>query len=84
MNKSFKHYPPDDLIHMALSDKISFEEILRKYSLTEKKVKVIMKSHLKPSSYINWRERVKKKQYKHRKKYSFLKNDLWDSKQNTY
>ncbi len=75
MNKSFKESPPDDFIRMALSDKVSFEEIYKKYSLTEKEVKVIMKTHLKLSSYINWRERVKQRQYKHRKKYASFKRD---------
>jgi len=30
---------------------------------------VIMKTNLRHSSYVNWRKRVNKKQYKHRKKY---------------
>lgn len=70
MNKNPKDFPPDDLIRMALSDKVSFEEIFKKHGLSEKEVKVIMKTHLKLSSYINWRKRVKQRQYKHRKKYS--------------
>lgn len=78
MNKSYKEFPPDDLIRMALSDKVSFEEIYKKYSINEKDVKVIMKKHLKLSSYINWRERVKQRQYKHKKKYSSFKGDLGD------
>ena len=69
MSKNDKDFPPDDLIRMALSDKVSFEEIFKKYGLSEKDVKVVMKTHLKLSSYINWRKRVKQKQYKHRKKY---------------
>ena len=69
MSENFKDCPPDDLIRMALSDKISFEEIYKKYCLTEKEVKVIMKTHLKLSSYIIWRKRVKQRQYKHQKKY---------------
>ena len=70
MSKNFKDCPPDDLIRMALSDKVSFEEIYKKYNLTEKEVKIIMKTHLKLSSYINWRKRVKQRQYKHRKKFA--------------
>ena len=73
MSKSFKDCPPDDLIRMALSDKVSFEEIFKKYGLTEKEVKVIMKTHLKLSSYINWRKRVRQRQYKHRKKFAVEK-----------
>lgn len=73
MSKNFKDCPPDDLIRMALSDKVSFEEIFKKYGLTEKEVKVIMKTHLKLSSYINWRKRVRQRQYKHRKKFGVVK-----------
>lgn len=69
MSENSKDCPPDDLIRMALSDKVSFEEIYKKYSLTEKEVKVIMRTHLKLSSYINWRQRVQQRQYKHRKKF---------------
>ena len=69
MSENPKDCPPDDLIRMALSDKISFEEIYKKYGLTEKEVKVIMKTHLKLSSYINWRKRVRQRQYKNRKKF---------------
>ena len=71
MSKCPDFSPPDDLIRMALSDKVSFEEIFRKYGLGEKHVKAIMKKHLKISSYINWRKRVRQRQYKHSKKYSF-------------
>ena len=71
MSENPKDYPPDDLIRMALSDKVSFEEIYKKFCLAEKEVKVIMKTHLKLSSYINWRKRVQHRQYKHRKKFDF-------------
>ena len=60
MSEDPKDSPPDDLIRMALSDKVTFEEIYKKYGLTEKEVKVIMKTHLKLSSYINWRKRLGK------------------------
>ncbi len=73
MSEDPKDCPPDDLIRMALSDKVTFEEIYKKYGLTEKEVKVIMKTHLKLSSYINWRKRVKQRQYKHRKKFALEK-----------
>ena len=75
MSENPKDCPPDDLIRMALSDKVSFEEIYKKYGLTEKEVKVIMKTHLKLSSYINWRNRVQQKQYKHRKKYALSQSN---------
>ena len=75
MSENPKDCPPDDLIRMALSDKVSFEEIYKKYGLTEKEVKVIMKTHLKHSSYINWRKRVQQRQHKHRKKFAFTQSN---------
>ena len=76
MSENSKKGPPDDLIRMALSDKVSFEEIYKKYCLTEKEVKLIMKTHLKHSSYVNWRKRVKQRQYKHRKKFALFQSNL--------
>ena len=73
MSENPKDWPPDDLIRMALSDRVSFEEIYKKYGLTEKEVKVIMKTNLKLSSYVNWRKRVQQRQYKHRKKFALEK-----------
>ena len=75
MSEDPKDCPPDDLIRMALSDKVTFEEIYKKYGLTEKEVKVIMKTHLKLSSYINWRKRVQQRQYKHRKKFALSQSN---------
>lgn len=75
MGENFKYCPPDDLIRMALSDKVSFEEIYKKYGLTEKEVKLTMKTHLRLSSYINWRKRVKRRQYKHQKKYTLSQSN---------
>ena len=75
MSENDTDNPPDDLIRMALSDKVSFEEIYKKYGLSEKEVKVIMKTHLKLSSYIIWRKRVRQRQYKHRKKYALSRSN---------
>tara|TARA_X000000368_G_C23020026_1_gene707508 strand:- start:1009 stop:1266 length:258 start_codon:yes stop_codon:yes gene_type:complete len=61
---------PDDLIYMALSDKVSFEAIYKKYGLREIEVKRIMRSTIKRSSYINWRKRVQRRPHLHKKKYS--------------
>ena len=57
----------EDLIGMAWSDKISFEEIEKKTGISEKKVKNIMRKILKKSSYILWRKRVRGRPAKHRK-----------------
>ena len=75
MSENPKNCPPDDLIQMAISDKVSFEEIYKKYGLIEKEVKLIMKTHLKLSSYINWRKRVRQRQYKHRKKFALSQSN---------
>jgi len=56
-----------DVIGMAWSDKISFEEIKKKTGLLEKEVISIMRKTLKKNSYILWRKRVRGKPGKHRK-----------------
>ena len=58
----------DDVIGMAWSDRISFEEIKKKTSLTEKEVISIMRKNLKKKSYIIWRKRVRGRVSKHKKK----------------
>ena len=58
----------DDVIGMAWSDKISFEEIKKKTGLKENDVISIMRKNLKKSSYILWRKRVRGRSSKHRKK----------------
>tara|TARA_Y100000590_G_scaffold36903_1_gene39892 strand:- start:131 stop:355 length:225 start_codon:yes stop_codon:yes gene_type:complete len=55
-----------DLIGMAWSDKISFEEIKKKTGITEKDVINLMRKTLKKSSYILWRKRVRGRPAKHR------------------
>ena len=58
----------DEVIAMAWSDKISFEEINKKTGLIEKEVISIMRKNLKKKSYIVWRKRVRGRISKHRKK----------------
>ena len=58
----------DEVIGMAWSDKISFEEIKKKIGLTEKEVISIMRKNLKKKSYVVWRKRVRGRISKHRKK----------------
>ncbi len=58
----------DEVIGMAWSDKISFEEIKKKTGLMEKEVVSIMRKNLKKKSYIVWRKRVRGRISKHRKK----------------
>ncbi len=47
-----------DIIEMALSDHTSFEAIRSVYGLSPDQVKVLMRTHLKSSSYRAWRKRV--------------------------
>ena len=56
-----------DVIGMAWSDKISFEEIKKKTGLSESEIISIMRKNLKKSSYILWRKRVRGRPSKHRK-----------------
>tara|TARA_B100001057_G_scaffold490892_1_gene580028 strand:- start:305 stop:508 length:204 start_codon:yes stop_codon:yes gene_type:complete len=49
----------DEIIELALSDKISFKTIRDEYGLREKDVKKIMRKNLKPRSYKVWRKRVR-------------------------
>ena len=61
-------YNIDEVIGMAWSDKISFEEIKKKTGLVEKEVISIMRKNLKKKSYIVWRKRVRGRLSKHKKK----------------
>ena len=56
-----------DVIGMAWADRISFEEIKKKTSFSEKEVIKLMRKNLKRRSYILWRKRVKGRITKHRK-----------------
>ena len=58
----------DEVIGMAWSDKVSFEEIKKKIGITEKEVIYIMRKNLKKKSYVVWRKRVRGRISKHRKK----------------
>ena len=56
-----------DVIGMAWSDQISFDEIEKKTGLSEKEIIKIMRKNLKKKSYILWRKRVRGRLTKHRK-----------------
>ena len=61
-------YNIDEVIGMAWSDRISFEQIKKKIGLSEKEFISIMRKNLKKKSYIVWRKRVRGRPSKHRKK----------------
>ena len=48
-----------EIIEMALSDHVSFDQIQSQYGLREDEVKKIMKKNLKVGSYKAWRKRVR-------------------------
>tara|TARA_B100001175_G_C19017556_1_gene406488 strand:- start:157 stop:366 length:210 start_codon:yes stop_codon:yes gene_type:complete len=60
-----------DIIGMAWSDKISFDEIKKKTGFSEREVISIMRKNLKKNSYILWRKRVRGRRTKHRKLMKF-------------
>ena len=63
-----KRFPlSNNVISLAWSDKISFEEITIKTGLSESEVIKIMRKELKPNSFRNWRKRVSGRKAKHRK-----------------
>ncbi len=47
-----------EIIEMALSDHVSFDDIRAQYGLNDAEVKALMRTHLKPGSYRAWRKRV--------------------------
>ena len=63
-----------DVIGMAWSDKISFDEIKKKTGFSERGVISIMRRTLKKNSYVLWRKRVRGRSTKHRKlmKFKFI------------
>ena len=65
-----------DVIGMAWSDNISFEEIKKKTGLNESEIIYIMRKNLKKSSYILWRKRVRGRSSKHRKRNKHKYNEI--------
>ena len=56
-----------ELISMALSDKVAFNDIKAKFNIDESEVKKIMKRELKHGSYLAWRKRVSRRRDKNQK-----------------
>ena len=65
----------NELIKLAWSDKISFEEIRSKTGFVEKEVIKVMRRELKPKSFKSWRNRVSGRKSKHRKLNKIKDND---------
>ena len=60
------------IIQLAWHDKTSFDEIKRKFNISEDKVIKIMRANLKPGSFRLWRKRVSGRRSKHQKKSEIL------------
>lgn len=67
-NLSFTDRDINRVIEMAWEDRTPFEAIEKQFGLKEKDVIKLMKSNLKESSYVLWRERVKSRPMKHSEK----------------
>ena len=67
---------PDWVIWAAWADRVTFEEIKKKTGKSESDVIKIMRRNLKPSSFRLWRQRVKRKSIKHRKKFILERKNL--------
>lgn len=48
-----------EVIQLALSDHVSFNQILQQYGLSADEVQDLMRRHLKRGSYVAWRKRVR-------------------------
>ena len=48
-----------EIIEMALSDRVSFEQIRTQHGLGPDAVKALMRAALRPGSYRAWRKRVR-------------------------
>ena len=62
----------DKIIQLAWHDKTSFDEIKRKFNISEDQVIKIMRLSLKPGSFKLWRKRVSGRRSKHQKKSNIL------------
>ena len=62
----------DRIIEMAWEDRTPFDAIEMQFGFKENDVRQIMRKHMKRSSFIMWRKRVKSRSTKHLKKRTFF------------
>jgi uncharacterized protein (TIGR03643 family) len=67
-----------DIIRMAWADDISFDQIKRERGLSEAEVIKLMRTHLKPKSFKNWRQRVSGRATKHEKRAKLLGQEAYE------
>ena len=75
-NKEPQISDPDWIIWAAWADRITFDEIFEKTGVKEHEVIKIMRRNLKPGSFRLWRERVRSKSIKNRKKFENKRKEL--------
>ena len=61
------------VIEMAWEDRTPFDAIELQFNLKENEVRQLMRKHMKRSSFVMWRKRVKKRRTKHSALRGFLK-----------
>lgn len=64
-----------EIIEMAWCDKTAFDDIEKLTGLAEKEVIMIMRDHMKPSSFRMWRKRVSGRSEKHKHRNESLIQD---------
>ena len=58
IHESLSSSQVSELIQMALSDHVTFDDIYNQFGLKESDIKKIMRRNLKFASYRTWRKRV--------------------------
>ena len=53
------------IIEMAWEDRTPIDAIKKQFSLSEKQIIMLMRTHLRPASFRNWRKRVTGRKTKH-------------------
>ena len=66
---------------MAWEDRTPFDAIELQYNLKENDVRQLMRKHMKRSSFVMWRKRVKSRKTKHLSLRSFVKGRFKSSNQ---
>tara|TARA_B100000886_G_C20418984_1_gene490572 strand:+ start:2613 stop:2855 length:243 start_codon:yes stop_codon:yes gene_type:complete len=71
----------DRIIEMAWEDRTPFDAIELQFNLKENQVRHLMRKHMKRSSFVMWRKRVKSRKTKHLSLRSFFKGRFKSSNQ---
>ena len=77
----FREIDIDRIIEMAWEDRTPFDAIELQYNLKENEVRQLMRKHMKRSSFIMWRKRVKCRRTKHLSLRGFVKGRFKSSNQ---